>query len=224
MKYLSYGGFQRDSLMKLTLGLSLLMLAGFWFTSCALYFMNMDFTPASVVNYYNGNEAEFHPPRSARSMLEVTHMHLPMFALVLLLLTHLLIFAPMKRGAKVAFILVAFGSALLFEASGWMTRFWHPGFGALKVGSFLRARSPTSSSGSGSTSCGIRKRRLNRARSAAARRSRCRRNARSPRANAELQPRQRRPSTAITAVLRDLESCPSKKPRLETSASRQRQS
>jgi hypothetical protein len=97
----------------------------------------MSLAPASVASYYRGNEAEFLPPRSAQSMLEVTHMHLPMFALVLLLLTHLLIFAPIRTAAKVGFIVVAFGSAMLSEAAGWMTRFWHPGFAWLKVGSFV---------------------------------------------------------------------------------------
>ena len=123
--------------MRLTLGLALLMLAGFWVTNLALYFAHMSLDPASVVAYYRGNEAEFVPPRSAQSMLEVTHMHLPMFALVLLLLTHLLIFAPLRFGAKVALILTAFGSALLSEAAGWMTRFWHPGFAYLKVAMFV---------------------------------------------------------------------------------------
>ena len=137
MKYLQKGGFQDQPLMKLTLGLALLLLAGFWATNLALYFAHMSLDPASVVSYYRGNEAEFMPPRSAQSMLEVTHMHLPMFALVLLLLTHLLIFAPMRFGAKVTFIAVAFGSALLSEAAGWMTRFWHPGFALLKVAMFV---------------------------------------------------------------------------------------
>ena len=96
----------------------------------------MSLDPASVRAYYRADEARFLPPRSAESMLEVTHMHLPMFALVLLLLTHLLIFSPIRFGAKVAFIIVAFGSALLSEAAGWMTRFWHPGFAWLKVAMF----------------------------------------------------------------------------------------
>jgi hypothetical protein len=137
MKYLESGGFQNQPLMRLTLGLALLLLAGFWVTNLALYYAHMTLDPASVAAYYRGNEAEFMPPRSALSMLEVTHMHLPMFALVLLLLTHLLIFAPMKRPAKVAFIVTAFGSALLSEAAGWMTRFWHPGFATLKVAMFV---------------------------------------------------------------------------------------
>jgi hypothetical protein len=137
MKYLQSGGFQNQPLMRLTLGLALLLLAGFWVTNLGLYFSHMTLDPRTVVTYYRGNEAEFVPPRTAEGMLEVTHMHLPMFALVLLLLTHLLIFAPMRFGAKVAFIVIAFGSALLSEAAGWMTRFWHPGFAWLKVAMFV---------------------------------------------------------------------------------------
>ena len=137
MKYLQSGGFQNQPLMRLTLGLALLLLAGFWVTNLGLYFAHMTLDPQTVVTYYRGNEAEFVPPRTAEGMLEVTHMHLPMFALVLLLLTHLMIFAPMRFGAKVAFIVIAFGSALLSEAAGWMTRFWHPGFAWLKVAMFV---------------------------------------------------------------------------------------
>lgn len=137
MKYLQSGGFEHNPLMRLTLGLALLLLIGFWATNVALYFQHMTLEPSSVVDYFRGNEAEFVPPRSAAGMLEVTHMHLPMFALVLLLLTHLLIFAPMRYALKVAFVIVAFGSALLSEAAGWMTRFWHPGFAVLKVSMFV---------------------------------------------------------------------------------------
>lgn len=70
MKYLESGGFQNQPLMRLALGLALLLLAGFWVTNLALYF-------------------------------------------------------------------VAFGSALLSEAAGWMTRFWHPAFAWLKVTMFV---------------------------------------------------------------------------------------
>lgn len=136
MKYLQSGGFQNQPLMRLTLGLALLLLTGFWTTNVALYFTHMTLDPASIVAYYRGNEAEFLPARSAQSMLEVTHMHLPMFALVLLLLTHLLLFAPVRTGLKLAVVLIAFFSALLFEASGWLTRFVHPGFAWLKVSMF----------------------------------------------------------------------------------------
>ena len=137
MKYLQSGGFQENPLMRLTLGLALLLLAGLWVTNLALYLSHMSLDPATVVAYYRGNEAEFMPPRSAESMLEVTHVHLAVFALVLLLLTHLTIFAPFRYALKVGLILCAFGSALLSEAAGWMTRFWHPGFAWLKVAMFV---------------------------------------------------------------------------------------
>lgn len=137
MKYLQSGGFQNQPLMRLTLGLALVLLAFFWVTNVALYFRHMSLDPASVATYYRGDETEFQPARSAESMLEVTHMHLPMFALVLLLLTHLLLFAPIRSGAKAAVVLTAFLSALLYEAAGWMTRFWHPGFAVLKVAAFV---------------------------------------------------------------------------------------
>ena len=137
MKHLQTGGFQDHPLMRLTLGLALLLLAGFWVTNCALYFNHMSLDPASVVTYYRGDEANFVPARSAESLLEVTHMHLPMFALVVLLLTHLLLFAPVRQGMKVAGIVTAFVSALLMEAAGWMTRFWSPSFAVLKVASFV---------------------------------------------------------------------------------------
>lgn len=137
MKYLQSGGFQNNPHMRLTLGLALVLLGAFWVTNAALYFAHMDLSPASVVRYYRGDEATFMAPRSAESLLEVTHMHLPMFAMVLLLLTHLVIFAPMHTARKTALIVGAFTSALLMEASSWLVRFVHPGFAWLKVGSFV---------------------------------------------------------------------------------------
>ena len=137
MKYLQSGGFQNHPLMRLTLGLAILLLAGFWWTNLFLYFQHMTLDPQSVATYYRGSEAEFIPARSPQSLLEVTHMHLPMFALVLLLLTHLLIFAPVSQGLRVAAIVTSFASALLSEAAGWLTRFAHPGFAWLKVSMFV---------------------------------------------------------------------------------------
>jgi hypothetical protein len=44
---------------------------------------------------------------------------------------------PIRFGAKVTFIVIAFSSALLSEAAAWMTRFWHPEFAILKVAMFV---------------------------------------------------------------------------------------
>jgi hypothetical protein len=97
----------------------------------------MGLDPASVVAYYNGVESEFRPARSAASMLETTHMHLPMMALVLLLLTHLLLFVPLARRAKVWLMVGAFAAALLEESGGWLVRFVSPSLAPLKVAGFL---------------------------------------------------------------------------------------
>lgn len=137
MRYMQEGGFQHNPLMRLTLGLTLFLLVAFWVSNTAIYFSKMTLQPRSVVAYYNGSEEEFRPPRSAASMVETTHMHLPMMAVVILLLTHLLIFLPLSRTAKVALIVTAFLSALLQEAAGWLVRFVSPAFAPVKVMGFL---------------------------------------------------------------------------------------
>lgn len=137
MKYMQEGGFQSHPLMRATIGLTLALLVAFWATNFAMYFSRMGLQPASVVAYYNGSEEDYRPPRSAASMLETTHAHLPMMGIVLLFLTHLAIFAPIPRGAKVGFVTVAFVSAALDEGAGWLVRFVSPAFAPLKVVGFL---------------------------------------------------------------------------------------
>jgi hypothetical protein len=106
-------------------------------TNFAMYFSRMGLRPASVVTYYNGSDEDFRPPRSAASMLETTHAHLPMMGIVLLFLTHLAIFAPLPRRAKLGFIATAFASAALDEGAGWLVRFVSPAFAPLKIAGFL---------------------------------------------------------------------------------------
>jgi hypothetical protein len=137
MKYMQNGGFQNHPLMRLTLAWALLLLTGFWITNFFFYFSKMGLTPQSVVDYYRGSEALFTQPRSLQSMIEVTHGHLPVMAVVLLMLTHLLIFAPLPHRVKVAFISLTFGSAFLNEGASWLVRFVHPGFAWLKIGAFV---------------------------------------------------------------------------------------
>jgi len=137
MKYMQEGGFQGHPLMRVTIGLTLVLLLAFWITNFAMYFSRMGLTPSSVAAYYNGSEEDFRPARSAASMLETTHAHLPMMGMVLLFLTHLAIFAPLSRGTKLAFIFTAFTSALLDEGAGWLVRFVSPAFAPLKIVGFL---------------------------------------------------------------------------------------
>jgi len=137
MKYMEKGGFQNNPMMRLTLLWTCVLLVGFWVSNFYFYFSKMGLTPQSVIDFYCGSELRFLPPRSVQAMIEVTHMHLPMMALVMLLLTHLLIFAPFSNTAKATFISASFGSALLLEGSGWLVRFVSPHFAILKILSFL---------------------------------------------------------------------------------------
>jgi len=137
VKYMESGGFQNHPLMRLTIGLTLVLLSGFWVTNLALYLSKMGLSPGSVVAYYNGSEEGFLPPRTVGSMVEVTHAHLAMMAVVLLLLTHLVIFAPFRKGVKLVFIWGTFTAAIASEAGGWLVRFVHPAFAWLKLGGFL---------------------------------------------------------------------------------------
>jgi hypothetical protein len=131
------GGFQRNPFTRLALWFTLLFLTGFVVTNFLLYFAKMDLTPGSVIMYYNGSEENFRPPRSYQSMLEVTHGHLAMMAIVILMLTHLLIFAPFSKIKKITFISVAFLSGFLDEISSWLVRFVHQDFAWLKIISFV---------------------------------------------------------------------------------------
>ena len=137
MKYLQDGSHNNQPLMRLSLGLTLVLLLAFWATNFAMYFSRMGLDPASVVAYYNGSEADFTPPRSAASMLETTHMHLPMMGLVLLLLTHLLIFVPLKAGWKRSLIAGVFTCAILSEGGGWLVRFVSPSLAVVKIAGFV---------------------------------------------------------------------------------------
>ncbi len=131
------GRFYSQPLMRLTLICTVLFLVGFWVTTFLMYFSKMDLTPASVAAYYNGSEATFTPPRTYGSMLEVTHTHLPVMALVALLLTHLFIFTKLSKEIKYSAIIAFFASAFSGEMSSWLVRFVHPGFAWLKIASFI---------------------------------------------------------------------------------------
>ena len=137
MKYMESGGFQNHPLMRLTIGLTLLLLVGFWVTNLVLYLSKMGLSPESVVSYYNGSEEEFLPPRTMGSMLEVTHAHLAMMAMVLLVLTHLVIFSPFGKGLKLFFVWATFGAAIASESGGWLVRFVSPSLAPVKIVGFF---------------------------------------------------------------------------------------
>jgi hypothetical protein len=136
MKYMQNGSFQDNSLIRLTLLLTMLFLLIFWATNFVIFFTKLGVTPESIQQYYLGSEEQFRMPRTYQAMLEITHAHLPMMALVMLLITHLFIFLPLSTKTKIALILSGFSFALLNESAGWLVRFIHPGFAWMKLATF----------------------------------------------------------------------------------------
>jgi hypothetical protein len=108
-----------------------------WITNALLYFQKMSLTPASVVSYYLGNEEQFLLPRTYQGLLEVSHFHLFAVGMLLLVLTHLMLFIPVRQGLKAWLIAVPFVSGILSECGGWLVRFASPHFAWLKIGGFL---------------------------------------------------------------------------------------
>jgi len=140
MKYLQDGSHQQQPAMRLSLALTLVLLAAFWVSSFAMYFSRMSLSPASVAAYYRGSEETFQEGRTFGSMVESSHGHFAMMAMVLLVLTHLYLFVPGPKRLKAAFVGGTFAAAFLSEASGWLVRFVHPAFAILKPVAFLASQ------------------------------------------------------------------------------------
>ena len=137
MRWMVTGEWSRNRLLQVIVILYSLYVAGLWITNALLYFAKMSLTPASVVAYYLGDESRFLSPRSYQGLLEVSHFHLFAMGMLLLVLTHLMLFVPVAPRWKIWLITVPFASALLDEGSSWLVRFAHPGFAWLKIASFL---------------------------------------------------------------------------------------
>lgn len=131
------GEWSRNRLLQTIVVLYCIYVGGLWLTNALLYFSKMGLTPDSVVAYYLGNEELFRSPRSYQGLLEVSHFHLFAMGMLLLVLTHLMLFVPIANGLKAWLIVLPFASALLDEGSGWLVRFVSPNFAILKIVGFL---------------------------------------------------------------------------------------
>ena len=137
MRFVVTGEWRRNTLLQTIIVLYVLYVGGLWLTNALLYFNKMSLYPSSVVAYYLGKEEAFLSPRTYQGMLEVSHFHLFAMGMLLLVLTHLMLFVPIKSSWKAWLIAVPFFSALLDEGAGWLVRFGHPGFAVAKVAGFL---------------------------------------------------------------------------------------
>lgn len=139
MRFMSTGEWRRQDLMKLILGLFLVYMLLFWVTNWVLWFTKFSFDPQTLAAYYRGDPGnEFGaPPRPIEAMAESSHMHLFAMGMLLLTLTHLVIFLPLPMKLKGSLVVGTFLSALLEQGSGWLIRFAGPGWVWLKMGSFV---------------------------------------------------------------------------------------
>ncbi|NNL86314.1 MAG: hypothetical protein HKP27_11705 [Myxococcales bacterium] len=137
MRFVITGEWSRNRLLQTIVVLYSLYVALLWVTNALLYFQKMNLRPQSVVDYYLGNEELFLQPRSLQGLLEISHFHLFAMGMLLLVLTHLMLFVPLRNGVKAWLIAVPFLSALLDEGAGWLVRFGGEGFAFLKIAGFL---------------------------------------------------------------------------------------
>jgi hypothetical protein len=137
MRFVITGEWSRNRLLQTIVVLYSLYVMLLWLTNALLYFEKMGLTATSVVDYYRGNEELYLSPRSYQGLLEVSHFHLFAMGMLLLVLTHLMLFVPLSNRVKAWLIALPFLSALLDEGSGWAVRFGHPAFAYLKILGFL---------------------------------------------------------------------------------------
>lgn len=137
MRFVVTGEWSRNRLLQLIIVIFVIYVIGLWLTNALLYFQKMDLSYVSVTEYYLGSEERFLQPRSYQGMLEVAHFHLFAMGLLLLTLTHLMLFVPISPNLKAWLIIIPFFSALINEGGGWLVRFVHPGFAYLKIAGFL---------------------------------------------------------------------------------------
>ena len=137
MRFVITGEWTRNRLLQTIVTLFALYVIGLWFTNALLYFSKMDLTAVSVIDYYLGSEERFLSPRSYQGLLEVSHFHLFAMGMLLLVLTHLMLFVPIRNSTKAWLIIIPFFAAILDEGSGWLVRFVSPNFAYAKIAGFL---------------------------------------------------------------------------------------
>lgn len=137
MRFVVTGEWTKNELLRVIVFFFLFYVLLFWVTNFLMYFGKMGLTYSSVVDYYLGSESRYIEPRSYHGLVEVSHFHLFSMGILMLTLTHLVLFVPLEVRTKIILILSSFSSAFLDEASSWLVRFVHPSFAYLKIASFI---------------------------------------------------------------------------------------
>jgi hypothetical protein len=137
MRFFVTGEQRRQRLINTIILMFLGYIGLFWISNGLMYFHKMGLTPDSVIEYYLGSEEKFTQPKSYQSLLEVTHFHLFSMGILVVTLTHLLLFVSISINLKIWLTGLTFTSAIADELAGWLVRFIHPSFAYFKIGAFL---------------------------------------------------------------------------------------
>ncbi|MCO6430945.1 MAG: hypothetical protein J5J00_08795 [Deltaproteobacteria bacterium] len=137
MRFVISGEWTKNSLLRLIMFFFLFYIAFFWLTNLLLFLNKMSLSADSIIDYYRGSEQHYTQPRSYQGLLEISHFHLFAMGILILTLTHLLLFAPISVSLKAWLIIATFSSAFLDEAASWLVRFAHPSFAYLKIAAFI---------------------------------------------------------------------------------------
>jgi len=137
LRFTVTGEWDHNRLLQVVVVLYCFFVILLWCTNWMLYFEDMGFTTASVAEHYLGNEEEFRAPRSYKGMVELAHFHLFAMGMLMMVLTHLALFVPVKPAAKIALIVVPFVSAFVSEGAGWLVRYGGAGFAWTKIAGIL---------------------------------------------------------------------------------------
>ena len=137
MRFVVTGEWSKNRFLKTIVWCFLIYTAVLWLSNAGLYFAKMSLDPVSVVEYYRGDPERYLQPRSYVGLLETLHFHSFAMGILLMTLTHLMLFVPLSNATKAWGIATAFTAGLAGELSGWAVRYMHPGFAVAKVFFFL---------------------------------------------------------------------------------------
>ncbi|MCK5391280.1 MAG: hypothetical protein KAJ31_02545 [Deltaproteobacteria bacterium] len=136
MRFFISPDIKKNTLLKLIVAFTVLFFLFLWITNLLLY-LQIGFSYESVVEYYLGSEQDFRPPRSYLGMLEEAHFHFFAMAIILVTLTHLILFTKINNFWKLLLILSSYLSALGDIAGGWLILYVSPEFAYLKIASLI---------------------------------------------------------------------------------------
>lgn len=136
MRFFISSELKRNDFLKIIIIFTTIFFLFLWMTNILLY-MQIGFNYEGIVNYYLGNEETFRPPKSYIGLLEEAHFHFFSMAILLVTLTHLILFTSLSSGWKLTLILTSFTSSFLEIISSWLIRYISPLFAYLKLGSFI---------------------------------------------------------------------------------------